>query len=287
MRILITGAAGMLGNDLQKVLGGENELILTDIVGDFIPLDITDTQNVRDLLFKVHPDLVIHSAAYTDVDGCEREPEKAYRINSFGTWNVATGCEAIKIPIIYISTDFVFDGEKGEPYYEFDTPNPLSHYGKSKYAGELYVSSLCSKYYIIRTAWLYGEKGKNFPRTMLTLAKTRKELTVVDDQIGSPTFTYDLALKIRDLIQSPLYGIYHVTNKGLCSWFEFAKTTLALAGITDVEVKPIKSSEWPSPTKRPKYSVLKHWALEMQGMDDLRHWEEALKDFIKRISNGL
>lgn len=185
----------MLGTDLQKVLKAEHELILTDIIGDVIPLDITDTQSVRNMLFEAHPDLVIHSAAYTNVDGCEREPEKAYKVNAFGTWNVAAGCAEVGAPILYISTDFVFDGEKTEPYYEFDTPNPISHYGASKYSGEWFVRTLCPKHYIVRTAWLYGENGKNFPFTILELAKTRKEIKVVSDQIGSPTFTYDLAQK--------------------------------------------------------------------------------------------
>ncbi len=283
MRILITGAAGMLGTDLQEVLGAEHELVPTDVTGDLISLDITDTDQVLSTIADVRPDAVIHAAAYTDVDGCERDPDRAFRVNALGTWNIAAACARNDAALVYISTDFVFDGEKGEPYTEYDAVNPLGHYGASKLAGETHVRSLCSKHFIVRTAWLYGVHGKSFPRTMINLSQTRKELSVVADQIGSPTFTVDLAQAVRSLVSSPLYGAYHVTNKGACSWCEFAAKTLALAGINDVEVKPIKAEEWPSPTRRPKYSVLRHYSLELQGRDDLRPWEDALADFVSRL----
>jgi dTDP-4-dehydrorhamnose reductase len=283
VKILITGASGMLGTDLRKVLGADHELIPTDVVGDVASLDITDTAEVMNMITAVRPDVVIHPAAYTDVDGCERDPDKAYRVNAFGTWNIATACRENDAAMVYVSTDFVFDGEKGAPYTEYDATNPLSHYGGSKLAGERHVRELCPRHYIARTAWLYGEHGKNFPFSMMNAAKTRKELKVVSDQIGSPTFTADLAATIRDLITTPMYGTYHVTNSGSCSWCDFAREILRLAGITDVEVKPILAEEWPSPTRRPKCSVLRHYSLELQGRDNLRPWEDALKDFISRL----
>ena len=283
MKILITGASGMLGTDLRKALGAEHELVLTDVVGDVRFLDVTDTGSVMSTVAEVRPDVVIHAAAYTDVDGCERDPDKAYLVNGLGTWNVATACREYDAAVVYVSTDFVFDGEKGEPYTEYDRTNPLGHYGASKLAGEKHVRELCPRHYIARTAWLYGEHGKNFPFSIMKAAEKRPELKIVADQIGTPTLTVDLAGAIRDLIGSPLYGTYHVTNKGSCSWYDFAKEILRLAGITNVEVKPIKAEEWPSPTRRPKLSVLRHYALELQGRDNLRPWEDALADFIARV----
>jgi len=282
LKILITGAAGMLGTDLRKALEPEHDLVLTDVQGDVQTLDITDTEQVLAEIDAADPDLVIHSAAFTDVDGCEREPDKAYRVNALGTWNVAAACHISGSAMLYISTDFVFDGEKGEQYTEYDATHPLGHYGASKLAGESHVRALCPKHYVVRTAWLYGEHGKNFPLTILNAAKTHKELKVVADQVGSPTFTADLAGAIRELIESPLYGTYHITNKGSCSWYEFAQKILEYAGV-DVAVQPIRADEWPTPTRRPKYSVLRHYSLELQGRDDIRPWDEALKDFISRL----
>lgn len=273
----------MLGTDLQSELQSQHELILTDVTGDTRFMDITDTQQVQQVISETRPDLVIHGAAYTDVDGCEREPDKAFRVNGLGTWNIASACRAVDAAMVYISTDFVFDGEKGEPYTEYDTPNPISHYGGSKLAGETHVRTLCPRHYIARTSWLYGVHGKNFPYAIINKAKTTKELKVVSDQIGTPTFTIDLARAVKSVIGSPLYGTYHMTNKGSCSWYDFAKRILAQAGMNDVEVKPIASDEWPTPTRRPKYSVLRHYSLELQGKDNLRPWEDALEDFISRL----
>lgn len=284
MRILITGAAGMLGHDLQEALSG-HELIPSDVTGGLRSLDITDTDQVMSTIADVKPDIVVHPAAWTDVDGCERDPDKAFRVNGFGTWNIAAACARNDAAVVYVSTDFVFDGEKGSPYTEYDAVNPLSHYGASKLAGETHVRTVCPRHHIVRTSWLYGIHGKSFPRSMINLSKTRKEISVVADQTGSPTFTVDLAQTIRDLVESPLYGTYHVTNKGACSWYEFAARTLALAGINDVEVKPIEAEEWPSPTRRPRNSVMRHYALELQGCDNLRPWEDALADFVSRLQD--
>lgn len=288
MRVMVTGANGMLGIDLCALLEAENhEVIRTDIaaregmpVKTWEPLDITDTQAVSRCILEHQPDVVIHSAACTDVDGCERSADLAFRVNGLGTWNIAAVCGAHHITLVYISTDFVFDGAKGTPYTEFDATNPLGHYGASKLAGEQFVRQLCRQHFITRTAWLFGVHGPSFPAKMLELAKTRTELSVVVDQVGCPTHTRDLAQTIMMLLSSALYGTYHVTNSGSCSWYEFAKTTLEMAGVTNVEVHPMPAERWPSPTKRPAYSVLRHYALELQGRDNLRPWREAVAEFL-------
>jgi dTDP-4-dehydrorhamnose reductase len=279
----------MLGVDLCRLLeSAKHQVIRTDVnaregsaVPPWEPLDITNTQAVFRAVLNHQPDVVIHGAAYTDVDGCTRDPDLAYRVNAFGTWNLASVCGAHNITLAYISTDFVFDGEKGEPYTEFDNTNPLSPYGASKLAGEKFVAQLCRKHFIARTSWLFGVHGKSFPATMVNLAKTRSELSIVCDQTGSPTHTVDLAKTVIALMDSPLYGTYHVTNSGHCTWFDLAKRTLELAGVTTTEVKPMPAAQWPSPTKRPSYSVLRHYALEMQGRDNLPPWERALEEFMR------
>jgi dTDP-4-dehydrorhamnose reductase len=278
----------MLGIDLCALLESEgHEVIRTDVsaregiaVRPWESLDITDTAAVARCLLGHQPDAVVHSAAYTDVDGCERNPDLAFRVNALGTWNLATVCGSHHITMVYISTDFVFDGAKQEPYTEFDIPNPLSHYGASKLAGEQFVRQLCRQHFITRTAWLFGVHGLSFPAKMLELAKTRSELSVVVDQVGCPTHTRDLSQTILTLLHSPLYGTYHVTNSGSCSWYEFATTTFELAGVQNIVVHPMPADKWPSPTKRPAYSVLRHYALELQGRNNLKPWKEAVADFL-------
>lgn len=288
MRVLVTGANGMLGIDLCSLLeAAGHEVIRTDVSvreGALVPvweeMDITNLQSVSACLLHHQPDVVIHGAAYTDVDGRERNPDLAYKINGLGTWNLATICGGHHITLFYISTDFVFDGAKNAPYTEFDATNPLSHYGASKLAGERFVAQLCRQHIIARTSWLFGVHGRSFPNTMINLAKTKPELQVVCDQVGSPTHTVDLSKKLISLLGSPLYGTYHISNSGSCSWFEFARRTLELAGVRTVEVKPVPAETWPSPTKRPAYSVMRHYSLELQGKDDLPHWEQALSEFL-------
>ena len=298
MRILITGACGMLGRDLVEVLSGDQELYLLD-VQTFSPslssrfstltLDITDSAKTYREITRINPDIVIHAAAYTDVDECETNRDLAFRVNALGTRNIALACQRFDTELLYISTDFVFDGEKGEPYLEFDRPNPQSIYGKSKYWGELYIESLLSRFYIVRSSWLFGKNGKNFVSTILNLAKQKKEIEVVNDQIGSPTYTKDLAQAIAQLIvregkdsitRASLYGIWHITNSGQCSWYEFAREILQ---DSDVLVKPITSEELNRPAKRPKFSVLENGVRKLQGWKSLRHWKEALKDYLKEI----
>ena len=283
MRVLITGAAGMLGVDLCRTfVERHHEVLPTDITGDVTRMDITDRESVRRVFEQLKPEFVVHSAAYTNVDGCESETETAYRVNAVGTWNVALAAREIGAPIVYISTDFVFDGEKGAPYTEYDVVNPLGCYGASKLAGEIHVRELCPMHYIVRTAWLYGDTGKNFPATMLRVAEERKELQIVADQIGTPTYTRDLADFVATLPELEQYGTYHASGNGACSWYEFAVKILELAGVTDVTVQPIKTDDWPSPTRRPIYSVLRNFNLELLGRDNFRPWEQALTEWIQR-----
>lgn len=252
---------------------------------NIISLDITNYDNVLNQ-FKVYkPDIVLHCAAYTNVDGCERDPDTAFRVNAYGTKCVACAAAEIGATLIVISTDFVFDGSLGRPYHEFDAPNPISHYGASKLAGELEALRHCPKTYIVRTSWLYGLYGNNFPFTIIKRAKEMGELSVVADQWGTPTRTVDLINAIIRIIRQPLYGVYHVSNRGETSWFEFAKKTLELAGIENVKMHPLTSDEcaqkFNTPTKRPRYSVLRHYMLELNGGDDLYEWQDALKLFLE------
>ncbi len=289
MRILITGAAGMLGTDARRIfteLG--HHVFPTDIgpaaVNGVVPLDITDPHAVRTLFAELQPDLVFHGAAYTNVDGCERDPDLAYKVNALGTWAVASAAEAVGAALVAISTDFVFDGTKTTPYTEFDAPNPLSAYAASKLAGENLARSSCRRCYVVRTSWLYGVHGRNFPYTVINLAKAKPELPIVADQIGTPTYSVDLVNAIAEITATGLYGVYHVSNAGQASWEEFARAILAKTNLAQVPVVPITSDDYArrfgSPTKRPAYSVLRHYALELMGRDTLRPWEDALEAFL-------
>ena len=283
MRVLVTGACGMLGRLVCEALKGKHTVVPTDVVEGSEFMDISDTSSVFDVINKVRPEMVIHCAAMTDVDGCERDRDAAHKINAIGTWNLACACASIDCPIACVSTDYVFDGEKGEPYTEFDTPNPMSAYGTSNLAGEQAVRELCAKHFVVRTSWLFAPHGKNFALSILKAADTRPELRVVADQFGSPTYAKDLAEFLANLVGSPLYGVYHFTNSGSCSWFEFASAILNAAGKSEVKIVPIKSEEWPTPTKRPKFSVLRHYRMELLGRDNARPWQEAVAEFAGSI----
>jgi len=280
VRVLVTGACGMLGRLVCGALDGKHEVIGTDVLGGCERLDIADTENVFEVIARHRPETVIHCAAMTDVDGCERDPDAAFKINAVGTWNLACACASVDAALAYVSTDYVFDGEKGEPYTEFDPVNPISAYGASKLAGERAVIELCRRHYVVRTSWLFAPHGKNFAISILKAAETKPELRVVSDQIGSPTYAKDLAEFLALLVGSPLHGVYHFTNDGSCSWHEFASTILETAGKTDVKVIPIRSDEWPTPTRRPKYSVLRHYRMELLGRDVTRPWQEAVAEFV-------
>ena len=254
MRILIIGSEGMLGHDLVDALSIENEVNTTTID----TLDITDIDKTIQTVKEMKPDVLVHAAAYTDVDGSESNSDLAYKVNALGTRNVAVACHEADCAMVYICTDYVFDGTKGSSYYEYDQTNPLSVYGKTKLAGEVYIRDTLNKFYIVRTSWLDGFHGPNFVTTMLNLAESNDTISVVNDQIGSPTYTVDLAAAIGELIKKPAYGIYHVTNSDYCSWYEYAKQIFHNAGV-NIDLKPVTTEEFPRPAPRPKYSVMENY----------------------------
>ena len=270
----------MLGRLVCSALEDAHHVIPTDVLAGCDSLDIADTSSVFDKVNRYHPDMIVHCAAMTDVDGCERDPDAAYRINAIGSWNLACASASIDCAMAYVSTDYVFDGDKGSPYTEFDATNPMGVYGASKLAGENAVREICPKHYIVRTSWLFAPHGKNFPLSILNAAKAGRELRVVADQCGSPTYAKDLAEFLASLAGSPLYGTYHFSNAGSCTWFDFAKKILETAGMTDAKIVPIKSEEWPTPTRRPQNSTLRHYRMELMGRDSARPWENAVAEFI-------
>ena len=274
MKIALTGSDGMLGSDISSVFSDIELTAFT--LNDF---DVTDLDKSVSAIKNAAPDYLIHTAAYTDVDGCELDPEKAYLINGLGARNIAIACEEIKCPIIYISTDYVFDGTKKEPYKEWDMANPISKYGLSKLIGERFVTSMTNRFYIVRTSWLYGRHGKNFVETIIKLLSEKDEISIVNDQTGSPTHAYDLALKLKEIIGKG-YGTYHMTNTSECSWYEFALEIAKLKN-SKTTIRPITSDEFNRPARRPAFSVLDNSMLRLEGIKELRHWKEALKDYMK------
>ena len=281
MKILITGGRGQLGRDLEEVLlkTGKHELTCPGR-GE---LDVTKLDEVQQLILNNRPEVIIHAAANTNVDQCELDEDSAYLVNALGTRNVAVAAAKVGAKLVYVSTDYVFNGRAGRPYTEFDLPDPINVYGKSKLAGEQYVVSLSNKYFIVRTSWLYGRYGKNFVKTMLNLAKEKSEVSVVNDQVGTPTYTKDLARFLAELIQTELYGIYHASNSGFCSWFDFARAIFKTAGLEQVKVRPISTPELNRPAPRPAFSVLDNYCLRLQGLAALQSWEEALQEFLLEV----
>ena len=283
MRVLITGANGQLGSDLCRVLKDVEVIPLTHA-----DVEITDMNSVKAAFTRHRPDIVINTAAYVRVDDCESNQDKAFLINALGARNVAVAAQELGAKLVHISTDYVFGGEsepRTGPYTEFDFPISPNVYGKSKLAGENLVRHLCAKHFIIRSSGLFGVagasgKGGNFVETMLRLAKERDELKVVNDQVFSPTYTRDLARKIAQLITTEYYGIFHITNRGSCSWYEFTREIMRLAGLK-TPIIPITSDQYPQKARRPHYSVLDNYHLRLLGMDDTRPWQAALKDYMR------
>lgn len=271
--ILVVGANGMLGHDLIKVLAGEVRGV------DLPDIDITSLESVRRVLLTLKPETIINVAAYTDVDGCETNVEQAMAVNGEGVGLLALTAREIGAKLVQISTDYVFDGSKGAPYLEDDPVNPLSIYGESKLAGEL-NAAVAPQHLIVRTQWLYGVHGKNFVDTMLRLAGEKSELTVVDDQTGSPTWTYDLALAIKALLDKGCSGTYHAANSGFCSWNEFAKAIFEEEGLK-VKVNSMSTKELDRPANRPLYSTLDCSKLEHDAGFRPQHWREALQNYLR------
>ncbi len=294
MKILITGSRGQLGNELQNIIKmgraeigqvsktiKESEVIALDID----KLDITNLIEVKKKIAYLKPDILINCAAATDVDGCESNENFAFKVNSIGPRNLAIASAEIDCKLVQVSTDYVFSGVGDRPLAEYDLTSPSCVYGKTKLLGENYVREFSSKYFIVRTAWLYGSIGHNFVYTMRKLGKEKNYINVVSDQRGNPTNANDLAYHILKLIETEEYGVYHCTGKGECTWYEFAKMIIKMSG-EKCEVKPCTSEEYKTPAKRPEYSCLDNMMLRNTVLDDMRDWKDALKSFIDKLDRA-
>lgn len=279
MKILVTGAKGMLGGDLCPVFAKKHRVVATDLE----ELDVRDPGAVFDIIEENKPDVVLHLAALTNVDGCQEMKDQAYLTNAIGTKNVALACARFSACMVYLSTGSVFDGTKGEPYIEFDTPHPSSEYSKAKYQGELFVKDLLREHYIVRAGWMFGggERDKKFVGKIVNLARQGRNLQVVDDKFGSPTYTEDLAQGLLKLVETGWYGTYHMANQGCCSRFEYAKKVLDLVDRSNCSVEPVSSEAFPLPAHRPRMEAIRNYMLQLLGLNWMRPWEEALTDYIK------
>ncbi|MBQ8639884.1 MAG: dTDP-4-dehydrorhamnose reductase [Lachnospiraceae bacterium] len=283
MRVLVTGVKGQLGYDVVNECAKRG----IETVGvDIEEMDITDAQSVRSVITASDVDAVVHCAAYTAVDAAEDNVEICRRVNRDGTENIAKVCRDLDLKMMYISTDYVFDGQGERPWEPDDARNPLNVYGQTKYEGELAVENNLEKFFIVRIAWVFGINGKNFIKTMLRLGKERGAVSVVNDQIGSPTYTYDLARLLVDMIQTDKYGRYHATNEGLCSWYEFACEIFRQAGMNEVSVTPVDSSAFPAKATRPSNSRMDKSKLSANGFEHLPTWQDALGRYLKELNQA-
>jgi len=282
MKIVILGANGQLGNEFKTFLKDKAEIFAFD----HKELDILDLSNLINKFFDLSPEVVINCAAYTKVDQAEKEKDFAYQINALGAKNVSFASLKVKAKVIYFSTDYVFDGAKNSPYTELDKPNPLSIYGKSKLFGEEFTKQVNPNHLILRISWLYGINGSNFVKTIVRLAKEKGELKVVNDQIGTPTYTLDVVKQTWKLIQEDSVGLYHSTNIGQTTWFEFAQKIIKQLDL-NAKVLPIKTIEFPALAKRPSFSALENYLLQIENKNIMRNWEEAFNDFINKYKNEI
>lgn len=269
MRVFVTGASGQLGYDVAELLKAKRMEYMAVSRGS---MDITDKLQVRRVIKDYKPDCVIHCAAYTSVDNAENDRDNCYKVNVLGTRYIADVCRELNAKMVYISTDYVFDGESNEPYSIEDVPNPINYYGLTKYQGELEVQQSLEKYYIVRTSWVFGENGNNFVKTMLGLGMSKKKISVVADQVGSPTYTHDLAKILIDLIKTEGYGVHHISNSGYCTWYEFAEEIFKQSGL-NIKLIPVYTSDYPSKVLRPKNSRFHRTRL-------LPDWKDALSRFM-------
>lgn len=288
-RVLVIGAKGMLGRDLMEILrssGRADPPKGFEVVG--WDIDEIDIRQERDVSFKIErfrPDIVINLAAYTDVDGCETNREEAFRVNARGMRHIAIAAKSCGAKVVYLSTDYIFDGKKKEPYLESDPPHPLNVYGQTKLKGEQYLQEQVEDHLIIRTQWLYGRYGRNFVSSILRQAREKQTLTIVDDQIGSPTYTVDLSDAILALIQHNSRGIFHAANQDVCTWYAFGQAILRFSRAEGVTLIPISSKVLGRPAVRPSYSVLSTQKLEQETGLNLRHWSEALREYLEEINS--
>lgn len=276
MDILVTGITGQLGYDVCKEIEKRGHVC---IGVDRNEMDLTNPSQIKSCIYKYLPQAIIHCGAYTAVDLAQGNEHICTEINSNSVKELSLCAKDMDIPLIYISTDYVFDGTKEGIYNEEDIPNPINVYGKTKYKGEVYIREILEKYYIIRISWVFGKNGKNFIDTMLKLSKEKNEINVINDQIGSPTYTADLAPLIIDMLETDKYGTYHVTNEGFCTWYEFAKEIFAIKDI-DIKINPIKTSDYPTKAQRPLNSRLSKEKLIKMGFKPLRSWKLAIKDYL-------
>ncbi len=292
MRILITGCMGQLGSELQKqIKQGHSEIgpipevyknaSVTAV--DLKDFDLADKQSVHSCLDEGSYDVVLNCAAYTNVDMCESNPDVAYAANALAVNNLAECCEQTRTKLLHVSTDYVFPGNATEPRREYDSPAPLTVYGKTKLAGERCVTERCASHFVVRTAWLYGYNGNNFVKAIMKKAREEGKCTVVNDQLGNPTSAADLAHHILKIAATDRYGIYHCTNNGVCSWYDFACEIVRLAGI-DAQVVPCTTAEYPRPAHRPAYSALDNMMLRCTCGDEMRDWQDALAQYIKTLA---
>lgn len=279
MKVLVTGVKGQLGFDVMNELKKRG---LEAVGADIEEMDITDAESVNRFIMAAKPDAVIHCAAYTAVDAAEENEDICRRVNADGTRNIAKVCKELDCKMIYISTDYVFDGQGSRPWEPDEERHPLNVYGQTKYEGELAVQELLEKYFIVRIAWVFGVNGKNFVKTMLNLAQTHDTLTVVNDQYGSPTYTYDLARLLVDMVQTDKYGIYHATNEGICTWYEFACEIFKQANVA-VKVLPVSAAEYRAKAKRPENSRMSKEKLTENGFERLPSWQDALGRYLAVI----
>ena len=280
MKVLVTGVKGQLGFDVVRELEKRGH---TAVGVDIDEMDITDAAAVERVLTETQPEAVIHCSAFTAVDRAEDETELCRRVNVEGTKNIAKICKKLDCRMLYLSTDYIFSGDGERPWEPDDEASPLNAYGQSQYDGELALKKYVEKYFIVRISWVFGINGNNFIKTMLRLGRENGAVKVVDDQIGSPTYTYDLSRLLVDMIESDRYGAYHATNEGICSWYEFAKEIFRAAGMNDVSVTPVKSGEFPVKAKRPKNSRMSKEKLVANGFTLLPAWQDAVARYMKEL----
>ncbi|CEN91434.1 dTDP-4-dehydrorhamnose reductase [[Clostridium] sordellii] len=279
MRVLVTGINGQLGYDVYKELNKRGH----EAIGvNKDQMDLTVLSEIKRCIENRKPDAIIHCAAYTAVDSAEDNEELCRKVNALAVQCIANCAKNLDIPMIYISTDYVFDGSKDGIYNEDDIPNPINIYGKTKYEGEVYIREILNKYYIVRISWVFGENGNNFIDTMIRLSKNKDSLNIINDQIGSPTYTKDLAPLLVDMIETDKYGTYHATNEGFCSWYDFAKEIFDIANIS-MNIKAIKTSEYPTKATRPLNSKMSKQKLIDNGFGQLRYWRDAVKDYLENV----
>ncbi len=280
MKIFVTGVRGQLGHDVVEELTRRG---IPAIGVDIEEMDVTDGECVERVIREAAPDAVIHCAAYTAVDAAEENEELCRRVNAEGPRNIAAVCKKLDIKMLYISTDYVFSGEGERPWEPEDERRPQSVYGQTKYEGELAVQELLDKYFIVRIAWVFGINGKNFVKTMLKLSENHDTIRVVNDQFGSPTYTYDLARLLVDMVLTEKYGVYHATNEGICSWYDFACAIFKEAGVS-VNVVPVSTAEYGAKAKRPANSRMNKDKLTQMGFEKLPLWQDALKRYVRILS---